>query len=84
MTAGCIVLTRDEWSGHQAGSREFYSPTESPLGQDGMLYLNETVTGNIYRYAWRDGAMVGPRTLFGNVISGGCSARVERTGWYGL
>jgi gluconolactonase len=38
------------------------------FGQEGMLYLNETVTGNIYRYAWRDGGAVGPRTLFGNVI----------------
>jgi gluconolactonase len=38
------------------------------FGPDGMLYLNETVTGNIYRYAWRDGGMVGRRTLFGNVI----------------
>jgi gluconolactonase len=38
------------------------------FGQDGMLYLDETVTGNIYRYAWRDGDVVGPRTLFGNVI----------------
>ena len=38
------------------------------FGQDGMLYLNETVTGNIYRYAWREGEVVGPRTLFGNVI----------------
>ena len=37
------------------------------FGQDGMLYLDETVTGNIYRYAWRNGE-VGPRTLFGNVI----------------
>ena len=38
------------------------------FGLDGMLYLNETVTGNIYRYAWRDGELRGPRTLFGNVI----------------
>jgi gluconolactonase len=38
------------------------------FGQDGMLYLNETVTGNIYRYTWREGEGVGPRTLFGNVI----------------
>jgi len=37
------------------------------FGQDGMLYFDETVTGNIYRYAWRDGE-IGPRTLFGNVI----------------
>ncbi len=39
------------------------------FGPDGMLYLNETVTGNIYRYGWRDGELRGPRTLFGNVIS---------------
>jgi gluconolactonase len=38
------------------------------FGPDGLLYLDETVTGNIYRYAWRDGGTVGPRTLFGNVI----------------
>ena len=38
------------------------------FGLDGMLYLNETVTGNIYRYGWRDGELRGPRTLFGNVI----------------
>jgi gluconolactonase len=38
------------------------------FGHDGMLYFDETVTGNIYRYAWRDGEVVGPRTLFGNVI----------------
>jgi gluconolactonase len=38
------------------------------FGADGMLYLNETVTGNVYRYAWRDDEVVGPRTLFGNVI----------------
>jgi gluconolactonase len=37
------------------------------FGADGMLYLNETVTGNIYRYAWEDGE-VGPRSIFGNVI----------------
>jgi gluconolactonase len=37
------------------------------FGLDGRLYLNETVTGNIYRYAWQDGE-VEPRTLFGNVI----------------
>jgi len=30
------------------------------FGPDNLLYVNETLTGNIYRY--------GPRTLFGNVI----------------
>jgi gluconolactonase len=38
------------------------------FGQDELLYLNETVTGNVYRYGWRDGEVVGPRALFGNVI----------------
>jgi gluconolactonase len=38
------------------------------FGGDRMLYLNETVTGNVYRYEWRDDAVVGQRILFGNVI----------------
>ena len=38
------------------------------FGPDSLLYVNETLTGNIYRYAWRDGIIVGPRELFGNVI----------------
>jgi gluconolactonase len=38
------------------------------FGPDGMLYLNETVTGNVYRYGWRNGKVCAPRTLFGNVI----------------
>ena len=33
------------------------------FGPDGMLYLNETVTGNIYRYAWQDGEVRGPRNF---------------------
>jgi len=37
------------------------------FGPDNRLYVNETLTGNIYRYASSDGE-VGPRTLFGNVI----------------
>jgi gluconolactonase len=38
------------------------------FGPDGHLYVNETLTGNIYRYACRDGAVTGARELFGNVI----------------
>ncbi len=38
------------------------------FGPDGRLYVNETLTGNIYRYAWRDGRVVSQRELFGNVI----------------
>jgi gluconolactonase len=37
------------------------------FGPDHRLYVNETLSGNIYAYDWRHGA-VGPRTLFGNVI----------------
>jgi gluconolactonase len=38
------------------------------FGVDGALYANETLTGNIYRYAWAEGAVTGTRALFGNVI----------------
>lgn len=38
------------------------------FGPDGLLYVNETITGNVYRYGIKDGNVVGPRTLFGNVI----------------
>jgi len=38
------------------------------FGLDALLYVNETLTGNIYRYGWRDGIISGPRELFGNVI----------------
>ena len=34
------------------------------FGKDNLLYVNETVTGNVYRYAH----LGAPRTLFGNVI----------------
>jgi gluconolactonase len=38
------------------------------FGPDNLLYVNETLTGNIYRYGWKDGSICGPRELFGNVI----------------
>jgi len=38
------------------------------FGPDGGPYITETLTGNIYRYACRDGVAVGPRETFGNVI----------------
>jgi gluconolactonase len=38
------------------------------FGQDDRLYVNETLTGNIYRYGWRDGKIASPRELYGNVI----------------
>jgi gluconolactonase len=38
------------------------------FGLDGLLYVNETVTGNVYRYNWQNGGISGPRELFGNVI----------------
>jgi gluconolactonase len=38
------------------------------FGPDNLLYVNETLTGNIYRYEWLTGAIAGPRVLFGNVI----------------
>lgn len=38
------------------------------FGPDGNLYVAETLSGNIYRYACRDGSVIGKRQLFGNVI----------------
>lgn len=38
------------------------------FGPDDYLYVNETVTGNVYRYKWEKGGAVGKRELFGNVI----------------
>jgi gluconolactonase len=38
------------------------------FGPDDTLYVNESAGGNIYRYAWRNGKVHGPRHLFGNVI----------------
>jgi len=38
------------------------------FGPDNDLYVNETITGNIFRYKYENG-QIGPRTLFGNVIA---------------
>ena len=35
---------------------------------DDNLYSNETITGNVFRYMWKDGE-VGPREYFGNVMA---------------
>ncbi len=38
------------------------------FGPDNLLYVNETLTGNIYSYGWKNGGIAGSRVLFGNVI----------------
>jgi gluconolactonase len=38
------------------------------FGPDSALYVNETLTGNIYRYDYRSGRVAGRRERFGNVI----------------
>jgi len=38
------------------------------FGPDRRLYVNETLTGNIYSYASEAEEITGPRTFFGNVI----------------
>lgn len=48
------------------------------FGPDGALYANETLTGMIYRYEWKDGDSIGPRKGFGNVIDPGAPP-----GWKG-
>lgn len=37
------------------------------FGPDNYLYVNETRTGNVYRYNWKDGRL-GRKQLFGNVV----------------
>jgi gluconolactonase len=38
------------------------------FGPDHSLYVNETITGYIYRYTFNGKSEIGPRTYFGNVI----------------
>jgi gluconolactonase len=38
------------------------------FGPDGRLYVNETITGNVFRYRMEKGGGAGKRELFGNVI----------------
>jgi len=38
------------------------------FGPDGLLYVDETYTGDVYRYRIEEGAAVGDRELFGNVL----------------
>lgn len=48
------------------------------FGPDKNLYVNETLTGNIYRYSWLEGKVSQSRELFGNVIRADAPA-----GWKG-
>jgi gluconolactonase len=43
---------------------------------DNNLYVNETITGMVYKYAWDDGK-IGPREDFGNVISADAPAGIK-------
>lgn len=38
------------------------------FGPDNYLYVNETITGNVYRYSWEQGGKTRERELFGNVL----------------
>jgi gluconolactonase len=38
------------------------------FGPDGMLYVNETITGNVYRYSLGRGGALSSREVFGNVF----------------
>jgi gluconolactonase len=38
------------------------------FGPDDTLYVDESATGNVFRYKWQDGKVLGPRALFANVI----------------
>lgn len=38
------------------------------FGPDQNLYVAETISGSIFRYAWQDGRISGGRQVFGNVL----------------
>ncbi len=46
------------------------------FGPDDDLYVNETLTGDVFRYHYDNGA-IGPRTVFGNVIAPDVPARLK-------
>ncbi len=48
------------------------------FGPDSALYANETLTGMVYRYDWKEPGCTGPRQTFGNVID-----PKGRPGWRG-
>ncbi len=48
--------------------REMLFTNGIAFGPDGMLYANETYSGDIYRYRIEDGALAGEKELFGNVL----------------
>jgi len=41
------------------------------FGPDDALYVNETITGNVYRYRFKGKVGLGERELFGNVLAPG-------------
>ena len=45
------------------------------FGPDGLLYVNETMTSNVYHYSLRGGEPQGERELFGNVLDPEFDAR---------
>ena len=38
------------------------------FGPDDYLYVNESFTGNVYRYRWKGGEVFGRREIFANVV----------------
>ena len=49
-------------------------PNGLAFGPDGHLYVNETLSGMVYRYVLKDGRMSNQREIFGNVL------KTERAG----
>jgi len=47
------------------------------FGPDDHLYVNETLTGAVYRYRWERGKVEGGRELFGNVIDPGAPEGIK-------
>ena len=50
------------------------------FGPDGNLYVAETLSGNIYRYEYREDRASGKRRLFGNVVDPSNPAEMQGAG----
>jgi gluconolactonase len=65
---GCVCRF-DPRSGRSTTLDDGYRFTNGlAFDAEGRLYVNETMTGNVYRYTLRDGEVQGERELFGNVL----------------
>jgi len=63
------VIRLDPWTNEARILADGYQFANGiAFGPDGRLYVNETVTGDVFRYGLRDGRSLPERERFGNVL----------------